>query len=128
MIKIINPKLLQKSKILYENNVGSSNTISLVDNPLNQKKLEIVAIVNDSFTITTIIRPINNKPFSINFFNVDSQSSFYLYSNSYNIVDNKLELYRYGHAYLLIDGQVKTFLENKIKIVKVIGYKDDGGG
>lgn len=125
LVAAVNEINLQK-KILYNNSDGSVDEITLSEDVTDYDNIEIIA-TNDANIVLQIVK-INspkNKKFMINYNIWDT--GVLLISKIYSITTNKITpesnsaLYMASNATI---GYVRTNQDsNRIKIIKVIGYK-----
>lgn len=125
LVAAINEINLQK-KVLYNNSDGSVDEITLSEDITDYDNIEIIA-TNDANIVLQIVK-INspkNKKFMINYNIWDT--GVLLISKIYSITTNKITpesnsaLYMASNATI---GYVRTNQDsNRIKIIKVIGYK-----
>ena len=109
-------------KVLYENNNGSTETITLNDSVSNYKFIEIFYKSNDNAYSSVRVYAPNGKRVSLQaFWSVD----YVLYGKikQISISDNKINNLAFQQVVIDNGGYPAISLSNFIYITKVIGYK-----
>lgn len=105
---------LLKKTVLYENENGTSSTITLSENATNFKKLDITL---DNKNVVTI-EVVNGSTYYLQKFTIANATTFRTFCTSITINNNTItfgDQYMYDHS-----GYSQEF--TGIKILKIVGY------
>lgn len=124
-IKSLNNKINNfQGKNLYENNSGTTGTITLSDNANNYSYLEIFYKTNDDLYGSIKVDKANGKDIIIvSTISHNGSNNCYLKSTSLNINSSKITVDSYSEVALKANGELTVDTDtNCIYITKVIGY------
>ena len=106
--------------ILYRNESGSNNTITLSKNAYNFSILDILGKTNDGDFISCRVYSPNRKHVTLT--GINSGTTFYIKNAAVVITDNKIRFDKSWEMAALSNG-VSCYSGNYIFITHVIGYK-----
>lgn len=116
-------ELQTKERTLYENNSGTTGTVTLSDSTANYRYIEIYYKTNDNYFGSTKVYDANGKNVVLLLSNPTNNSArSYLKSTQYNISGTKLTPQKYSEVRLDAGGVTVDEASNLISIVKVVGW------
>ena len=125
LVSAVNEINLQK-KVLYSNSNGSADEITLSEDITNYDNIEIISTNDGNVVLQTVkINSPKNKKFMINY-NIWDTGALFI-SKIYLITTNKITPDSNSALYIASNATISYIRHNqdnnRIKIIKVIGYK-----
>ena len=117
-------ELQTKERTLYENNSGTTGTVTLSDSTANYNCIEIFYKTNDNLYGSCKVNSANGKNIVItSSMPTNDSGNCYLKSTQYSISGTKITPQKYSEVALYTKGDLKVDAsENRITIVKVVGW------